>query len=86
MVRPRFSDDREQKRDTNESRRPMRDTKRRQEFMRLIDFFVSELKKNSFYSHRSHQLWSGETLGIFTKKDVNGSLHKKKQTIEKDFF
>jgi hypothetical protein len=51
----------------------------------LISFFL-ELKKNSFYSHRPHQLWSGEALGIFTKKDVNGSLHKKKQTIEKDFF
>jgi len=34
MVRPRFSDDREQRRDSIESRKPMRDTKRRQEFMR----------------------------------------------------
>ena len=35
MVRPRFSDDRgEQRRDNNESRRPMRDTRRRQEYMR----------------------------------------------------
>ncbi len=35
MVRPRFSDNREQRRDSSESRRPVRDTKRRQEFMRL---------------------------------------------------
>jgi hypothetical protein len=48
MVRPRFSDDREQKRDTNESRRPMRDTKRRQEFMRLIDFFFFRIEKEFF--------------------------------------
>jgi hypothetical protein len=34
MTRSRFSDDREQRRDSNESRKPMRDTKRRQEFMR----------------------------------------------------
>jgi hypothetical protein len=34
MVRPRSTDDREQRRDSNESRKPMRDTKRRQEFMR----------------------------------------------------
>ena len=33
MVRPRFSDDREQRRDSGEFRRPMRDTKRRQEYM-----------------------------------------------------
>ncbi|CAF0884424.1 unnamed protein product [Adineta steineri] len=33
-VRPRFSDNHEQKRDSNEYRRPMRDTKRRQEFMK----------------------------------------------------
>jgi hypothetical protein len=34
MVRPRFTNDREQKRDSSESRNPMRDTKRRQEFMK----------------------------------------------------
>jgi len=34
MVRPRFPNDREQKRDSSESRNPMRDTKRRQEFMK----------------------------------------------------
>ncbi len=34
MVRPRFTNDREQKRDNSESRNPMRDTKRRQEFMK----------------------------------------------------
>jgi hypothetical protein len=34
MVRPRFSNNREQKRDNNESRNSIRDTKRRQEFMR----------------------------------------------------
>ena len=33
-VRPRFNDNREQKRDGSESRRPMRDNRRRQEFMR----------------------------------------------------
>lgn len=36
MVRQRFSDDREQKRDSSESRRPMRDTRRRQEYMRYL--------------------------------------------------
>lgn len=34
MARPRFNDDREQKRDISELRRPMRDSKRRQEFMK----------------------------------------------------
>jgi len=55
MVSPRFSDDREHKRDSSESRKPMRDTKRRQEFM------------------RPHRLWSGESLGIFTTKDIDFS-------------
>jgi hypothetical protein len=34
MVRPRFGDNREQKRDSFDSRKPVRDTRRRQEFMR----------------------------------------------------
>jgi hypothetical protein len=34
MVRPRFSDDQDRKLDSSESRKPMRDTKRRQEFMK----------------------------------------------------
>ncbi|CAF5165562.1 unnamed protein product, partial [Rotaria sp. Silwood1] len=53
-ARPRFSDQREQKRDSSDTRKSIRDNKRRQEFL------------------RPHQLWSGEPLGIFTTKDVNG--------------
>lgn len=34
MVRPRFGDNREQKRDSSDSRKPTRDNKRRQEYLR----------------------------------------------------
>ncbi|CAF0733999.1 unnamed protein product [Adineta ricciae] len=41
-VQPRFSDNREQKRDGSESRRPMRDNRRRQEFMKPYQLWSGE--------------------------------------------
>ncbi|UJR26860.1 hypothetical protein I4U23_008171 [Adineta vaga] len=41
-VQPRFNDNREQRRDSSDSRRPMRDNRRRQEFMRPYQLWSGE--------------------------------------------
>ena len=86
MIRPYSLDGLEQKRDSDESKRPTYYTKRRQEFLRLIKILTRIQSFVCIYLYmilRPHRLWSGEPLGIFTKQDVKGLFYVMKRKKKK---